>query len=138
MRFRNAVCTFLACAIALAVGLCVRFVRVSPLASLAGAHTYYLDSASSQSLVKTRLSFSDIFRVRGESVVTAERDLESIANRFQATLVAVEETDGAVSYYYVVEAWQYGISLNGKRVNLHIAVGNDRVVVGTPVIFGGF
>ncbi len=137
-RFVNGFRTALACGFALAVGLGVRAGNVSRLGAIAGEHTYYLDSASSQALVKTRLSFSDIFRVRGESVVAERGEAESIAERFGAALVATEYAGDAVSYYYTVDAWGGGVLIDGKRVNLHIAVGENRVVVGTPVIFGGF
>ena len=30
------------------------------------------------------------------------------------------------------------IELNGKKVNLHVAVAEDYVAIGTPIIFGGF
>ena len=128
----------LACVFALGIGLCVRGGGALKLTSLTGEHAYYLDSASSGAIVKTELTVWDFFRVRGESVVMESGDPDTIAAAFGGVRVGEERAGDTVSYYYRVAAWGGCMAIGGEAVNLHIAVGENRVVVGTPVIFGGF
>ena len=137
-RFITAFRVFIACFFALASAFCIRVQHAYKLASLVGKHTYYLYTASSQAVTKTTVLPWEIFRVQGESVTLENADPVSIATRFGGEQVCVERVDGVVSYYYRVDAWQGGIVIAGELVNLHIAVSEQCVVVGTPVIFGGF
>ena len=137
-RFLPSLRVFAACVFAVVSAFCVRVQNLSYLATLSGAHIYYLDSASSQAVVKTRVLPWEIFRVKGESVTLYGGDAETIAKAFGGEQVCVERVGEVVSYYYRVEKWRGGIAVNGELVNLHIAVDGSRIVVGTPVIFGGF
>ncbi len=110
-----------------------------------GEKCYYLYSASSQAETKEALTFGELFFVRGESRVYRLEEgedafafAESIAEKYGAELVFEESAGGTVSRYYASAALKGGIVLNGKLVNLHIAVRNASVAVGTPVIFGGW
>ena len=149
MRFfkglRNFIKLSLALAFSLACFFCVKAANVSRLSFLSGERAYYLDSASSQSLIKTQLSAWDLFRVQGESVCfTINEEKETFARllveRCGGEILFIEEIGGTVSYYAYVPKWGQGITLYGKQVNLHIAVSVDekQCKVGTPIIFGGF
>lgn len=149
MRFARAIKNFitltLAVAFALATCFIVKAAHISRLSSIPGERAYYLDSASSQSLIKTELSFADIFRVRGESVCFActeekEAFARALIEEYGGTLLFTEEACGVQSYYAYVPAWGQGVALYGKQVNLHIAVSleDNRCAVGIPIIFGGF
>ena len=147
MRFfkglRNFIKLSLALVFSLALCFCVKAVNVSRLSFLSGERAYYLDSASSQSLIKTKLTAWDLFRVKGESVCfTIKEEKEafarSLVKRYGGEILFIEELDGTVSYYAYVPKWGRGIALYGKQVNLHIAVSENRCKVGTPIIFGGF
>lgn len=150
MRFFKALGNFIKLSLALAfvigASFCVKAAHVSKLSFLQGERTYYLDSASSQSLVKTKLTARDLFRVKGESVcftITGEkREQEnfarSLVGRYGGEILFTEEIEGAVSYYAYIPAWGQGVALYGKQVNLHIAVSEKQCKVGTPIIFGGF
>jgi hypothetical protein len=111
---------------------------------LDGAHTYYLYSPSSQAQMQTVLCPFDALFLTGESVcfsVTAE-DKENfpkeIAELFRAELIAVESVSGVTSYYLYSTDLRGGVRVQGRKVNLHIAVSGESCVVGTPIIFGGF
>jgi hypothetical protein len=43
-----------------------------------------------------------------------------------------------VSYYAFSPNLPNGTQVQGKKINLHIAVSAERCTVGTPIIFGGF
>ena len=149
MRFFKALRNFIKLSLALvfALALCffVKTAQISKLSFLPGERAYYLDSASSSSLIKTELAVWDVFRVQGESVcftLTAEKEnfAHSIVESLGGEILFTEEVCGAISYYAYIPKWGKGISINGKKINLHIAVSTDGKAckVGTPIIFGGF
>ena len=149
MRFFKAFGNFINLSLALVFSLaclfCVKAAHISKLSFLSGERTYYLDSASSQSLIKTELTAWDLFRVQGESVCfTIKEETEafarSLVERLDGEIRFTEALDGTVSYYAYIPKWGRGISLYGKQVNLHIAVSEESNAckVGTPIIFGGF
>ena len=149
MRFFRAVGNFikLTLALAFALTLCfgVKTAHISKLSALQGERAYYLDSASSQSLIKKELTPLEIFRVKGESVCFTlmqekEAFARSLVEDYGGKILFTEGVSGTVSYYAYVPAWGQGITLYGKRINLHIAISEEegRCAVGTPIIFGGF
>lgn len=150
MRFFKTLGNFIKLSLALAFAIgaffCVKAAHISKLSFLQGERAYYLDSRSSQSLIKTELAAWDLFRVKGESVcftITGEKEekgnfARSLVGRYGGEILFTEEIDGTVSYYAYIPAWGQGIALYGKQVNLHIAVSADTCKVGTPIIFGGF
>ncbi|MBE7085132.1 MAG: hypothetical protein E7368_03660 [Clostridiales bacterium] len=128
--------------ITLGVFALVRVVNVDKFGGYVGERTYYLDSASSQSLQTDALKGLQFLRVRGESVFLEESVdeafLESVLRSYDASVLWIEETDGIVSYYCYTPCFEEGVHINGRKVNLHIATDNRRVVIGSPIIFGGF
>lgn len=146
---KNFIKLTLAVAFSLACLFCVKSAHLSRLSFLQGERAYYLDSLSSQSLVKTKLTAWDLFRVQGESVcfeIKEEKGEKGEKEAFARSLVAkldgeilfIEEIAGTRSYYAYVPKWGQGITLYGKQVNLHIALSEENCKVGTPIIFGGF
>ena len=153
MRFFKALQNFIKLSLALIFALgaffCVKAAHISKLSFLPGERAYYLDSASSQSLIKTKLTAWDLFRVKGESVSftiteeTGEREAKedfarALVSRYGGKILFTEEVCGIVSYYAYIPTWGQGITLYGKQVNLHIAVSESQCKVGTPIIFVGF
>ena len=130
--------TACACVIFLLLIGALRLQNTFPLSALTGERTYYLDSLSSQAVLKKRLRFSEIFRVKGQSVKLEGRvDVQEIASRYGATLVKTERLENVVSYYYFIDG-KTGVCVDGTIVNLHIAVSKNQTVVGVPFIFGSF
>ncbi|MBQ8291334.1 MAG: hypothetical protein IJX88_02330 [Clostridia bacterium] len=137
--FKRFIALSLSCLFAIGSGVLYKLKTFGKLNALAGERTYYLYSASSSAIIKTDLSFQDVFFVRGESVtLSAETDLSDFTEKVGARLVKTETVCGVTSLYYCVEEWQESVYIEGKRVNLHIATDATRTTVGTPVIFGGF
>lgn len=124
----------------------IKAVSVSKLSEIKGERTFFLDSASSQALMKTELALSDLGRVKGECVSFSINVCEGIryalseeiATRYGAEIQFIEECVGVTSFYAYTARWQEFILVDGKPVNLHIAVSKEKCVVGTPIIFGGF
>ena len=149
-RLKNFICVVFAVIFCLFFALGMKVSAVTRLADIEGERIYFLDSASSQGLRKKTLSISDLIRVKGECVFTetslydggrylsnADIALE-IATHYGGKILFQEEVDGVVSYYAYTTRWKDGLYINGKKVNLHIAVGQGRIAVGTPIIFDGF
>ena len=150
IRFRNFLRTCFALIITLGCCILVKSVNCTRLADIEGTRRYFLDSASSQGLQKNSLSLFDLARVKGECVQTElsayadgrvlskEEIAEEIAQKYQAEILFSEEVNGIISYYAYVSAWSDGVWLYGQKVNLHVAVGETNLSVGTPIIFGGY
>lgn len=114
--------------------------------ALSGEKVFYLNSASSQGLRKQTLSFLDLGNVKGESVRVelngedSEAFAKRIIKKYNAKLICVERVAGTTSYYAYTPNWSNGVSINGRKVNLHVAFsGNSNIcVVGNPIIFDGY
>lgn len=106
-----------------------------------GGYGYELYTGSSSGLVvRTETPFSDKlkFHAKGESVrYNGDRSKELI-EVFRGRLQFTEETCGVKNYYLYSPFLKVGVFVNGKYVNLHIAVNAEQTAVGTPLIFGGF
>lgn len=143
-RVKNFICLIVALVFSFFALVGVRAYHTARLAGLQGERVFYLDSASSQGFRKTELSLLDIPRVKGECVRLdiAGKDggryaLELISS-FHGEVLFIEEVCGRTSYYAYAQELGEGICLYGKKVNLHVAVGEEECVVGTPIIFDGF
>lgn len=112
------------------------------LSELIGQRVFYLSSSSSNTLIKNQLRPLDVFRVKGESVrftaVNGQETAEQIIERYRASIRFCESVCGTVSYYCYSPRLQGGLTVNGVKVNLHVAVKDGDCVVGSPMIFGGF
>ncbi len=107
---------------------------------LQGERRFYLGSTSSQATEKDRLDIADLPLVRGESIslVGGETLAAELMEKYGAKLLFCEETADVVSYYCYSARWTDGVVVQGQFVNLHIALSEERCVVGSPLIFGSF
>lgn len=142
-RTKNCIKTALALLICVLFGVFLFAGNAVKLSKTEGERTFYLNSASSQSLIKTELILSDLTRIRGESVAflheqNAEELAKEIFDRYGAKILFTESAGGVTSYYGYAAGLGEPISLQGQRINLHVAVSKERCAVGTPIIFGGF
>lgn len=143
-RIKNFVLTVFAVGTCLLLALGVRVTNCVRLHNIEGERTFYLDSVSSQGLMRSEISARDLSRIVGESVrfdLADESETEVLARiqeEYGAKVLFVERAGGVSSYYCHTDEWENGIILNGELVNLHIAVSETQCSVGTPIIFGGF
>ncbi len=145
MRFgwRNCLYTAFVLSLCLLFGGGMYAMNCISLKKTAGERVFYLNSASSQGLIKKELRFRDLPRICGESVCfihqTNAQDLAlQIFKDYGAEVAFVERVGDVISYYGHADGLGEGLCLDGYVVNLHVAVTNERCVVGTPIIFGGF
>ena len=141
---------FLCVVATLALGLfCAlsKTVYVGKFVDVAGTRHFYLDGASSRAIMKSSLSVKDVRRVKGESVSFANENnecadtlAEKYMQKYDASLIIKEECADVDCYYAYTGNWTEYVLVDGKAVNLHIAVSKDgkRVTLGYPIIFGGF
>ncbi len=78
--------------------------------------------------------------MRGESVSFSGDEGKALAliADLGGEILFTEEGAGVRSYYCYAPTISGGLLLGETFVNLHVAVGKERVVVGSPIIFGGF
>ena len=139
-RLKNNLLVFFALFLSVSIFFLFPLFSMSKFSDLEGKHTFFLDSASSQGLRKEKITPLDIFRVKGECVRfnTLQKSVNELLSTYQAKTIFIEEVAGIVSYYCYTEKWQGGTIVNGYKINLHIAVGEEQTVVGFPIIFDGY
>ncbi len=143
LRFQNTLRIGAAVALAFLFLFGVKIANTVKLSKTDGGRTYFLHSASSQALKKNTLNLQEIALKEGESVyfLTEEKAdalRDTLIKDYRAVLVKEERCLDVVSYYCYAAEFGKGLLIDGKRINLHIAVGQGRCAVGTPILFGGF
>ena len=120
----------------------VAYLPVRPAFDEEGVYTVYRYSASSLA-ASERFEGNYIWdsrTVEGESVsfMDASFDLAAALDRYAAKLLFSEQAGDVTVYYAFSPLLTYRAALCGQTVNLQIAVENERVTLGTPLIFGSF
>ena len=79
-------------------------------------------------------------RVKGESckIEKSGFDVEEFFKSYNAEIMFSESVDGVTSYYGYSKDIKFLKKIGGKAVNLHVAVAENSVTVGSPIIFGSF
>ena len=62
----------------------------------------------------------------------------SLLKKYRAKLIFIEEIDGVKNYYYYSNKLPNFEVIKNKKINLQFAIASDRVVVGTPIIYGSY
>lgn len=139
---KNFIKTVLALALAVALVFAVTFFRGSRFSALKGERVFYLYSASSQAVIKEKITLPDLFFIKGECVTLPcadqEETLQRLLRLYKAEILFEEQVGEVHSYYCRTLNWGDKTKINGVFVNLHIAFNEGSCVVGAPLIFGGF
>lgn len=128
----------------LAAALCAVFLFCllrAPVFEPCENYVFYLGKDSSAPAVVTDaplLAKWTLGEVGGESASYSGDRLKALREQFRAELLFCEEAGGVTSYYFRSPLLGRGVMLDGREVNLQIAVGRGRTAVGTPLIFGSF
>ena len=109
-----------------------------------GDHAFYLYRASSQRKI-IRLSEEDAGSfvylksdLKGESVEFSDgKKAEETIETLGAKEVFSESGDVFSNRYFYTPKIREFVIISGKKVNLHLAVGN-KIVLGTPLVFGSY
>lgn len=64
-------------------------------------------------------------------------NLESFLKSFGAEIKFREELSDSVNYYCSANL-PYKVELYGEEINLHVSVKGEKVLVASPIIFGGY
>ena len=105
---------------------------------------YKTDSASITEIVQVdSIQYRFESNVCGESCLISKTlcdsfDVNDFFSKFNAEISIIEQTEECVSYYGYSKDIKYVKIMDGKPINLHVAVGNEQIKVGSPIIFGSF
>jgi len=78
-------------------------------------------------------------KISGESATYLNKNLkDELITKFNAVVIFTEETADIKNYYAFTDKIDNYIILNGKKINLHIAVSQAKTTIGSPIIFGGY
>ena len=83
---------------------------------------------------KSYFSFEKIY---GESCLLSI-PLSEIFEKFDVNILFTETAEDVTCYYGYSKKFPYKKEINGKIVNVHVAVEKERVTFGTPIIYGSF
>ncbi len=99
---------------------------------------YSLNGKSSGEFIKEEISLDKIFLIDGVSIKINGCDIEEKLNLLNAKR-AHYFTDGEVENYYFFSEKVHDFEIiNGKKVNIHLAVKEGEIVVGSPIIYYGY
>lgn len=126
--------------------ICLGFSYVSfpkpALSQFSDELTFYTNSFDSNSgIVKGNCNtYRFLTGVTGESCVVDTKDysVPMIVSVFNASALWQEQLEDCKVYYFSSNLVKYSRTIEGREINLQIAEYEDRLVVGTPMIFGSF
>lgn len=98
------------------------------------------DGYSSQCKIQVNSNLQYLFNFKrcGEAVEVDFTDYQKILSEFSATVKFTENAEGITSFYAYSPKIKTYILLKGERINLHIALRNAGMKIGSPLIFGSF
>lgn len=82
----------------------------------------------------TRIFLADVC---GEGAEFEELDIDGFLSTVGGEIIFSESAAGITSYYCSANL-PYSVVIDGAVINLHIAVCENSVKVGSPIIFGGY
>lgn len=98
----------------------------------------YTGSNSSNAVVKrVDTGYFSFDKIYGESC-SLNLSPQEIFDKFDVEVKFCEVAENVVCYYGYSKKFPYRKKINGKVVNVHVAVEGDRVTLGTPIIYGSF
>ena len=109
-----------------------------PLIGLDGAVFSSNGKSSGEFIEKEDLPIEKLFKIDGISISLSSCDYSKALNYFDAKKVHYF-TDGEIeNYYFFSKKLPKCEVINGKKVNLHVAVSKDKVTMGSPIIYYGY
>lgn len=98
----------------------------------------YSDTASIKTINIYEYPFT--FSIKGESCVIKNKEfnIDDFFSSMNAKLLFSEEVDGVKCYYAYSTTIKYLKIVNNQKVNLQVAISNQQIKVGSPIIYGSF
>ena len=84
------------------------------------------------------VSKTKIFFKTGESVIVYKQYEQKIIELLEAKIRFIETTESGTSIYAYSKKLKSNIKVQGETVNVQIFYGQDKVVLGSPIILGSF
>lgn len=129
-------------AIASVLFICLLYLNISkPLfTGLSDEYRIYTESGSYNNgiEIKSDMDYLRILGKKGESCAVKGYSVNDIMQMYNCRLCFTEETDGGISFYCFSKDMRYVKRLKGKNVSLQIYCKNDVIVIGSPIIYGGY
>ena len=91
-------------------------------------------TANGNTAALTRLTLKGVC---GESATYSSFDWQAYLDEVNGTVLFVEELSDSTNYYCKADL-PYFVELYSQEVNLHVCVKDGCVIIGTPIIFGGY
>ena len=100
---------------------------------------YTVNGKSSGEFIADDITLDKLFMIDGVSMkIDTKHDIEDKLNLLNAKKVHYF-TDGEVENYYFYSNKIHNFEIiSGKKVNIHLAIKKDSVVVGCPIIYYGY
>ena len=88
----------------------------------------------------TSIQYKFRFFKVGESCTIEKQnfDLKEFIDYYNAKIIFTETTSFGNSYYMYSKKIAYSKSINGKIINLHLVINQNKIVMGTPIIYGSY
>ena len=77
-------------------------------------------------------------KIYGESAVIDGYSATEIFELFSGEILKTEVVDDITCYYGYTSRLPYEIDLFDEKINIHVVVDGDKIILGTPLIFGSF
>ena len=71
-------------------------------------------------------------------VFSKDTNYKDLVKKYNAKLVFIEKNGDIVSEYYYSNSLPSKEIINGKKVNLYIAISLEQIVIGSPIIYGSY
>ena len=117
-------------------------VPVFDMTKASNGYEVYLTSFSSEKSIAQvdENAFKFALGVKGESICLDKNgfNLDEFLSQVGARLVFSEQLSSVTCYYAYSPKIKYLESVNWRIINVHIAVGESYVKVGSPIIYGSF
>ncbi len=111
----------------------------APVGAVPNTAVYSLNGKSGGEFIKGNIALDKIFDLEGVAVnLDSSYDLQKTLKLLSAKKVHYF-TDGEIeNYYFFTEKVHDFEIINGKKVNLHVAVSKGNLTVGSPIIYYGY
>ena len=104
-----------------------------------GGKEYFYKGPKSSFATEKEGDILNFLGISGQaSFIAGKKDASEIINGLKAKIIFEENIDGIKNYYCYSPHLRYGITLNGKTVNLHVSLSDKGIKLGSPVIFGSY
>lgn len=118
------------------------FNKMPIFANYANSYEAYLTdfSCSNKIINVNKFAYPFMFNIKGESAVLEKEtfNLQTFLTDLNAKVVDIESGETYTCYYAYSPDIKKTKVINGQAVNLHIAITDKQVKVGSPIIYGSF